>query len=85
MIECVHNKWVLTINDEVESYDTFLVECWMIYNHFDEITPYIIYDILPFNGCIEKDVVGMNSQEFNFHEPTKFLILFMLGHETKFL
>lgn len=85
MIECIANKWVLTINEEVESYDTFLVESWMLYKHFDEITPYIIYDILPFNGCIEKDVVGMNSQEFNFHEPTKFTILFMLGHETKFI
>jgi hypothetical protein len=88
MIECIEDKWVLTIKKDILEeyvYDIFLVENWLIYHYFDEVVAYIIYDNLPFYGCIEKNVVGMNSQEFYLNEPTKFTILFMIGHEKKFL
>jgi hypothetical protein len=38
-----------------------------------------------FGGCVETNLVGIETERFFFLEPDKFTVLFMLGHKTNFL
>lgn len=85
MIEVAVNGWVLNIPSEGKFvYTDDQVNNYFINNHLDEVEEYVILKAFKFAGCIEKNIVGFESETFFFKEPDKFTLLFMLGHKTNF-
>jgi|APGre2960657404_1045060.scaffolds.fasta_scaffold285574_2 hypothetical protein len=86
MIECAANGWILHSQGGGKYvYTDAQVENYFLNHHFEEIEPYLISDNEMFHGCVTKNVVGVASETFQFKEPEKFTIFFMLGQKTNFL
>ena len=51
----------------------------------EELEPYMIKRDVYFGGCVETNLVGIETERFFYLEPDKFTVLFMLGHKTNFL
>ena len=86
MIECTANGWIYVAQDGAKYvYTDQQVENYFLNNHFEEIEAYLISANEMFHGCVTKNVVGVASEIFQFKEPEKFTIFFMLGHKTNFL
>lgn len=85
MIECTINGWILTIGGDRFVYTDNQVDNYFINHHFDEVDQYLLKGVVPFGGCVETTLVGIDSERFHFLEPDKFTVLFMLGHKTNFL
>lgn len=78
MIECVSNGWIVTDIDRSVFTDD-QVERWFIEHHFEAIEPYLIGD-KPWR----KKLDGVASETFQYKEPEKFTILFMIGFRNNF-
>jgi len=86
MIECTANGWIYIAQDGAKYvYTDQQVENYFLNNHFEEIEAYLISANEMFHGCVTKNVVGVASEIFQFKEPEKFTIFFMLGQKTNFL
>jgi hypothetical protein len=86
MIECTVNGWIYVAQDGAKYvYTDQQVENYFLNNHFEEIEAYLISANEMFHGCVTKNVVGVASEIFQFKEPEKFTIFFMLGQKTNFL
>ena len=86
MIECAANGWILHSKGGGKYvYTDAQVENYFLNHHFEEIEPYLISDNEMFHGCVTKNVVGVASETFQYKEPEKFTIFFMLGQKTNFL
>jgi hypothetical protein len=86
MIECTANGWIYVAQDGAKYvYTDQQVENYFLRNHFEEIEAYLISANEMFHGCVTKNVVGVASEIFQFKEPEKFTIFFMLGQKTNFL
>lgn len=86
MIECCANGWIYIQPDGTKCvYTDAQVENYFLNHHFEEIEPYLITANEMFHGCVAKNVVGVASETFQYKEPEKFTIFFMLGQKTNFL
>jgi hypothetical protein len=86
MIEATINGWILTLGkDDKYVYIDKQVDDYLLEHHFDELEPYLIKRDVYFGGCVETNLVGIETERFFFLEPDKFTIIFMLGHKTNFL
>jgi hypothetical protein len=86
MIEATINGWILTLGkDDKYVYIDKQVDDYLLEHHFDELEPYLIKRDVYFGGCVETNLVGIETERFFFLEPNKFTIIFMCGHKTNFL
>lgn len=85
MIEATTNGWIF-VDDKGYKYvyTDKQVEDYFIEHHFEEIEPYLLESQTMFHGCVTKEVVGLASETFQFKEPEKFTIFFMLGQSKNF-
>ena len=57
----------------------------LIVVYFEELEQYMIKRDVYLGGCVETNLVGIETERFFYLEPDKFTVLFMLGHKTNFL
>jgi hypothetical protein len=85
MIEATINGWILTLGKDRYVYIDKQVDDYLLEHHFDELEPYLIKRDVYFGGCVETNLVGIETERFFYLEPDKFTIIFMCGHKTNFL
>ena len=86
MIEATINGWILTLGkDDKYVYIDKQVDDYLLEHHFDELEPYLIKRDVYFGGCVETNLVGIETERIFYLEPDKFTIIFMCGHKTNFL
>ena len=64
MLEATINGWILTIGGDRYVYTDKQVDDYLLNHHFEELEPYMLKREVYVGGCVETNLVGIESERF---------------------